>query len=227
MISEWMIVPSPDGALDRLEKRSARTVIRFDPRGCGSQVEVSINGGATWRHSRRTARSMAAAESIAEIEIDGWRADARRSRARRAPRGREKTRGGSFRPERRTARDAAPSFVRFDDPAAGDLARRYVRTELDPSVEGHWGELALFGVAVAIVRGFCLLPDGLGGVVLAEWNRTEAKPPWSSARLRRALERAETRGSLPWAVLLSTSAEGRDLFRSWRRGGGAGEGATS
>jgi hypothetical protein len=225
--SEWAIVPSTDGALDRLEKRTARTVIRFDPRGCGSQVEVSINGGATWRYSRRTARSMAAAESIAEIEIDRWRADARRSRARRAPRGREETRGGRFAPERRTARDAAPPFVRWDDPAAGDLARRYIRAKLDPSIEGRWGELALFGVSVAIVRGFCLLPDGLGGIVIAEWNRTEARPPWSSARLRRALVRAETHGSLPWAVLLSTSAEGRDLYRAWRWGGGAGEGATS
>jgi hypothetical protein len=224
VIAEWAIVPSSiDGALDFLEKRHGRTILRFDPRGIGSQVAVSINGGSTWRYSRGLARSIAFAEAIAEIEIGVWRAAiaARRSRSRRALRGHEKTKGREIGASKH---DPAPSFVRWDDPTAGDLARRYIRTELDPSVSGRWGELALFGVAVAIVRGFCLLPDGLGGIVLGEWNATEAKPPWSSSRLRRSLERADKHGSLPWAVLLSTSPEGCALFGSWR-GGVQGEGS--
>ncbi len=243
MIAEWRQVSPGNGELPLLEKRHGQTILRFDPSGLGSQVHVSIDGGRSWRFSHAAARSMRHAELIAAVTIDAWRAEnaARRDRrsmplrarldaeratawkgSRRAPRGREETRKREQRGETDPRR-----CIRWDDPAAADLARDYIRTQLDPSVAGRSGDDALFGVAVAIVRGFCLLPDALGGIVLAEWNRTEADPPWPPAKLRRALERAEKRGSLPLAVLLSTTAEGRALFGSWSRamGGGAGEGS--
>jgi hypothetical protein len=253
---EWQSRPGESGALPYLEKRGpGAVVLRFT---LGATVAVSINGGTTWRHTFGPSRSPLFAEIAAQAVIDVWRAEnaskdkrnadgmtlvermsvdgpqmrAARLAARSPTRGRsasapEGTRGEGL-ALRRSGDDPPPDGVSFDDPTAADLARVHIRTELRASTQGELGDVALFGVAVAIVRGFCLLPDGLGAVVLDEWNNTEAKPPFSPAVLRRSLERAERFGVMPWAILLSLSSDGRALFGAWRsayRGGGAGEGA--
>jgi hypothetical protein len=243
-IEGWQVCPDPDGGTPALELHTGAQIVTFRP---GAHVSVSLDGGRTWHHGTRPVHSIYAATIAADVILMGLRharaaratrhgmsvADRGRSeeeraerraaaqarpvagpsRAPRAARREGATRGG----ERRSGVDAPPQFVRFDDSAALRLALAHLDT-LDPSVQGHAGNAAFFAAAVAIVRGFCLLPDGLGIVALDYYAR-DASPPWTATAKRTALRNAEAEGRMPWGVLLSTTAEGRALWGAWRDAG--------
>lgn len=264
MTAAWHIV-AENGERAHFEASIRGAIVRYRPAASkGGPVEVSLNGGQTWFYGfasslrfaeisaeslidamratnavRANPRGMSIRQRLGIASADSGSAAHRATRgpgaARAARRSPEGTSGGSERAELRTGADAPPSWVRWDDPQAAELALEHVTTALDRSIETKGGNDALFGVAVAIVRGFCLLPDGAAANVIAAWNRTEAVPPWSPQVLRRALERAERIGNLPWGVLLSRTPTGRTLVGRWMRdararaagGRGAGKGVRS
>ncbi len=118
----------------------------------------------------------------------------------------------------RAGTEPAPSHVRYDDPTAIRLARAHVAQLA--TLEGRG---AFFAVAVAIVRGFCLLPETGAAPILASYA-ARCNPRWNAADQRRALINAQRLAEMPWGVLLASTAEGRALWSSWTGGRGAGKG---
>jgi hypothetical protein len=223
-IDRWSVRQSEIGGLDFLEMREAQTIFRFIPPG--SQVDVSIDGGHAWRFSASPARSIVEAEAFGRAVARSWREECARRRTRRPHQQTMRAAVGQARA--RTARsargedgghviafrdwrDPAPSGFAFDAPEAIALARMNLDT-YRASVEKQNGSGDLFAVAVALVRGYGLLPDTYGGILLAEFNKT-AEPPWRDRDLRRALVNAEAFGRMPWGVLYF-----RDLARLNRGG---------
>jgi hypothetical protein len=88
----------------------------------------------------------------------------------------------------------------WDEPRAVAAAWDHLDA-LAPSVEGEAGGVALFGAAVAFVRGFKLLPDGAAWSLLERYNETKCSPPWRERDLRRALVHAEAHGRMGLGAL--------------------------
>jgi hypothetical protein len=95
--------------------------------------------------------------------------------------------------------------ARRPDPEA--RARLWMRTQR-PSVSHADGDRALARVAVYLVRGFRLEPDGAALRILAEYN-SRARPPWPEKKLRDTLVWAEKEGRLPWGYCLDVPVRGR------------------
>jgi hypothetical protein len=80
-----------------------------------------------------------------------------------------------------------------------ERARRYI-ANMPPSIQGSGGSLALFNVALALAKGFNL-PETESAPLLAEWNQTNAVPPWPEAALLHKLRYAK-KASKPDGYLL-------------------------
>lgn len=85
-------------------------------------------------------------------------------------------------------------------PDAETRARAWMRTQR-LSVAGEAGDRALARMAVFLVRGFRLEPDGAAFRLLSEYN-ANASPPWPEKKLREVLVWAEKNGRMPFGHLL-------------------------
>ncbi|MFZ4764339.1 MAG: hypothetical protein ACOYMN_05250 [Roseimicrobium sp.] len=63
-----------------------------------------------------------------------------------------------------------------------DRARAYI-ARMPPAITGSGGHAATFNVALVLVKGFAL-EEAAALDLLAEWNTTQAKPPWRESELR-------------------------------------------
>ena len=81
-----------------------------------------------------------------------------------------------------------------------DRARAYLAA-MPAAISGSAGGTATFNVAVALVRGFSLDPR-IALCLLAEWNKTNARPPWSEAELRGKIRSAAKSSSKTTGYLL-------------------------
>ena len=69
-----------------------------------------------------------------------------------------------------------------------ERARRYI-ANMPPSIQGSGGQDALFNVALALAKGL-RLPETEAFPILADWNHTNAVPPWSDGELLHKLRDA-------------------------------------
>lgn len=94
-------------------------------------------------------------------------------------------------------------------------ARAWMRAQ-PAALAGEAGDRQLFSVALGLVRGFGLEPDGAAGLLLEEYD-ARSEPPWGERKRRAVLVYVEANGRKPWGYLLSAPAPAR-------RGRGAGRG---
>ena len=91
-----------------------------------------------------------------------------------------------------------------------ERARRYIAA-MPPSTQGSGGSDAIFVVAVALAKGFSL-PEIDPLPLLADWNQTNAIPPWSEGGLLHKFRDA-SKASVPEGYLLND-----DERQQWHRG---------
>lgn len=115
--------------------------------------------------------------------------------------------------ERATRAGSTGKEVRRAD--AVTRARAWMRAQ-PASLAGEDGDRQLFAVALGLVRGFLLEPDGPAGLLLEEYDQ-RSEPPWGEKKRRAVLVYVEAHGRRPWGYLLDAPALAR-------RGRGAGRG---
>lgn len=141
---------------------------------------------AGWLWSGRPAADMGEALELAR-ELADTRAAARAYRERA-------TRAGS------TGREA-----RRADPVT--RARAWMQRQ-PAALAGDGGDRQLFAVALGLVRGFKLEPDGAAGLLLEEYD-ARSEPPWGEKKRRAVLVYVEAHGRRPWGYLLDAPAPAR------------------
>jgi hypothetical protein len=71
---------------------------------------------------------------------------------------------------------------------------------MSPSIEGAGGDAALWGAALAMVRGFNLGPSTALAMLLRDFN-PRCSPPWPRAAIERKCREAAERSTKPWGYL--------------------------